>query len=90
MNVYQNYGNEFRLGTVVEEKTDESGWKHYRVQWVKDDKYEAAIRWKEELRNVDNGTFYQRWYRCDEVKPFDAEAFQKKLNFLLDNSGKTR
>tara|TARA_Y100000592_G_scaffold8340_1_gene11762 strand:- start:264 stop:536 length:273 start_codon:yes stop_codon:yes gene_type:complete len=90
MNVYQKYGSELRVGAVVDEKTDSSGWKHYKIQWAGDDKYEASTRWKEHLRNVDNGTFYQYWYRCDEVSPLNVDELQKKLNFFLDNSGKTR
>jgi hypothetical protein len=82
MNVYQNYGNEFRLGKIVEEKIDKSGWRHYRIQWANDEKYETAIRWKEELRNVEHGTFYQHWYRCDEVRPLNVEDLQRKLNSL--------
>lgn len=83
MNVYQLYGNEFRLGSILKEKADESGWKFFKIQWVNDERYEKANDWKEHLRNLSKGSLHKEWYRCDEVSLFDALELQGKLDSLL-------
>ena len=90
MNVYQVYGGELRIGQVIDKRVDESGWAHYKIKWAHDQKYEKTILHKEKMRAVEEGTFYRQWYRSDRVTPFDITVLQEKLNFFLDNSGKTR
>jgi len=81
--VWSKFGNDIRIGTVLEEKI-ENGWRMYNIDWHMDELYEQSIRWKEKMRNE---TFNKIWYRADEVNPVNIDYLASKI-FMARHSTK--
>ena len=68
--VFQNFGSIHRYGKVKEVLLDMKGdgWKWVKIDWIDDEKFEQAMRWKSKLRNVDQDEFIPEYYRCDDIQ----------------------
>jgi len=78
-NVWTKYGNnQFRCGTVVEEKECD-GWKFVRVDWIDDDHFEMDRQRLIDLRGKD---YRSDWSRIDKIHVFDKNEMIEKINKL--------
>ena len=66
--VCNDYQGMRRYG-VVTDKYMKGSWAYVKVRWVKDDIYEQAMAWREELGQGDRRLYE---YRADQVKKVDA------------------
>lgn len=80
--VFQDYQGIRRYGVIKRVEIREDGWSYAGINWLKDDKYEAAMKQLEQLRNVD---YTKTAYRTDEVKVIDAEREISMLQACLKN-----
>lgn len=76
MVVWQRFGNDIRIGTVVEQEKGSDGWLKYRIEWHKDELYEESTEWRQRLRNQ---TWQKIWYRSDEVLPLNVDHINSKI-----------
>ena len=71
-----------RFGVVVDKYTKDS-WSYVKVQWVDDDIYERAMKWREKLGRGDCRLYE---YRVDQVRVINAEKELAQLRMCLELS----
>lgn len=79
--VFQLYGGMHRYGSVKEINRDMNGdgWTWLKIDWIDDEEYERAMKWKAELRNKKPDEFILEYYRCDDVHRINVD---RTLNIL--------
>jgi tRNA(Glu) U13 pseudouridine synthase TruD len=80
--VFQNYSGIQRFGKVIEVKENFKGdsWKWVKVDWVDDDVYVTAQKWKAKIRGKDDNHFIPDYHRCDDLQKIDLN---KTIHTLL-------
>jgi hypothetical protein len=71
--VANTYHGIIRFGIIRDKLKDDQGWTQFHVEWIKDDTYDSAMWWVEELGAR---SFWQKeLYRADELQPIDRHRF---------------
>ena len=86
--VFQNYAGLHRYGKVqeIKENLKNDGWCWFKVEWVDDDRFVTAQRWKAEMRNEDRDHFIPEYYRADDIQPIDLNKTLRTLVKLKERS----
>ena len=71
-----------RFGVVVD-KYKKDSWSYVKVQWVDDDVYERAMKWREQMGQGDCRLYE---YRVDQVRVINPEKELAQLRMCLELS----
>ena len=79
--VFQNYAGIHRYGKLKEIKDNFLGdkWSWFKVNWINDDAYETAQKWKADMRGLEENAYLPEYYRADDIQKIDLNKTVETL-----------
>ena len=86
--VFQNYSGIHRYGKVIEVKENlkGDGWCWFSINWIDDEKYTDAQKWKAQMRGLSDNEYLPKYYRADDIQLIDLNKTLRTIVKLKERS----